>query len=121
MRSGHYWLAAILVGVGLMAWAAHPLAGGQAGGTGQAAYDRVCAECHGPQGRGKGGADDAPGIIPMNKDFESLLALVREGGCKMPSIPSSKVSDAEVGQILSYLKSVGGSAAEPVRAHAAGC
>ena len=111
MRSGHYWSAAVLLGVGLMALAEHPLAGGQAGGPGQVAYDRVCAECHGPQGRGKGGADDAPGIVPMNKDYESLLALVREGGCKMPSIPSSKVSDAEVGQILTYLKSLGGGAA----------
>jgi hypothetical protein len=42
----------------------------------------------------------------MTKDLKTLMAIVREGGCKMPTIPASQVSDEEVGQILNYLKSL---------------
>jgi mono/diheme cytochrome c family protein len=81
----------------------------QGGGGGKAAFDRTCAECHGAEGRGKGGADDAPSIVPMTKDYDSLLALVREGGCKMPALGRDKIADDEVRQVLDYLRSVSSS------------
>jgi mono/diheme cytochrome c family protein len=121
MKSGYFGWVLVFSGIVLFAFTERPLAGGQSNPSGKGAYDRVCAECHGSEGRGKGGADDAPSIVPMTKDFKSLLALVREGGCKMPTIPPSQVSDEEVGQILNFLKSVGGSSGASTRMRAGGC
>ena len=109
MKVGFVPGAVVFAGAFLIALAAHPMAGGQSTASGRAAYDRVCAECHAPEGKGKGGADDAPALVPMTKDLKTLLAIVREGGCKMPTIPASQVSDEEVGQILVYLKSLNAS------------
>jgi mono/diheme cytochrome c family protein len=121
MKSRYVGLALVFSAVVLFALAERPLAGGQSNASGKGAYDRVCAECHGSEGRGKGGADDAPSIVPMTKDYKSLLSLVREGGCKMPTIPASQVSDEEVGEILNYLKSVGASSGASARLSAGGC
>jgi mono/diheme cytochrome c family protein len=106
MKVGFVGGTVVFAGALVMAFAAHPMAGGQSAAPGRAAYDRVCAECHAPEGKGKGGADDAPALVPMTKDLKTLMAIVREGGCKMPTIPASQVSDEEVGQILNYLKSL---------------
>ena len=106
MKAGFVRGVVVCAGALLMALGAHPMAGGQSAASGKAAYDRVCAECHAPEGKGKGGADDAPALVPMTKDLKTLMAIVREGGCKMPTIPASQVSDEEVGQILNYLKSL---------------
>jgi mono/diheme cytochrome c family protein len=106
MKVGFVGGVVVFGGAFLIALAAHPMAGGQSTAAGKAAYDRVCAECHAPEGKGKGGADDAPALVPMTKDLKTLMAIVREGGCKMPTIPASQVSDEEVGQILNYLKSL---------------
>src|SRR5580765_7091312 len=57
MKSGDVGLALVFSGVVLFALAERPLAGGQSNASGKGAYDRVCAECHGSEGRGKGGAD----------------------------------------------------------------
>lgn len=106
MKAGFVGGVIVFSGAIWMGLAAHPMAGGQSNASGKAAYDRVCAECHAPEGKGKGGADDAPALVPMTKDLKTLMAIVREGGCKMPTIPPSQVSDEEVGQILTYLKSL---------------
>ena len=106
MKVGFVGGAVVFAGASLIALAAQPMAGGQSTASGKAAYDRVCAECHAPEGKGKGGADDAPALVPMTKDLKTLMAIVREGGCKMPTIPANQVSDEEVGQIMNYLKSL---------------
>jgi mono/diheme cytochrome c family protein len=106
MKIGFVPGAVVFAGAFLITLAAHPMAGGQSTASGKTAYDRVCAECHAPEGKGKSGADDAPALVPMTKDLKTLMAIVREGGCKMPTIPASQVSDEEVGQILNYLKSL---------------
>jgi mono/diheme cytochrome c family protein len=105
-----FLLSALLLAVVFGFFTAAPRA--LQGGGGKAAFDRTCAECHGAEGRGKGGADDAPGIVPMTKDFDSLLALVREGGCKMPALGRDKITDDEVRQVLDYLRSVSASDAK---------
>ena len=42
---------------------------------GQVAFDRVCKVCHGPEGNG----DAAPRLVPFARDYEEVLAIVRDG------------------------------------------
>lgn len=69
---------------------------------GQAPYDRACKACHGEEGKGSA----APPLVPFEMDVEELLIRVRDGGGEMPPVPASRVSDDEVRQIASYLKSL---------------
>ena len=43
--------------------------------SGKAAYTRVCQVCHGSEGRG----DAGPSLVPLDKEFDEVLAIVREG------------------------------------------
>ena len=69
---------------------------------GKAPYVRVCQVCHGAEGRG----DAAPSLVPLDKDYDEVLTMVREGGGQMPPISAERVSDDEVKQIVAYLKSL---------------
>jgi mono/diheme cytochrome c family protein len=69
---------------------------------GKAPYARVCQVCHGAEGRG----DAAPSLVPLDKDYDEVLTMVREGGGQMPPISAERVSDDEVKQIVEYLKSL---------------
>jgi mono/diheme cytochrome c family protein len=69
---------------------------------GQAPYDTSCKVCHGPEGRGNAG----PALVPFELEDEELLARVREGGGEMPPFSEKRVSDDEVKQIASYLRSL---------------
>jgi mono/diheme cytochrome c family protein len=69
---------------------------------GKAPYARVCQVCHGPEGRG----DAGPSLVPLEKDYDEVLTMVREGGGQMPPISAERVSDDEVKQIVEYLKSL---------------
>ena len=70
--------------------------------SGQAAYDRVCHICHGPEGRG----DAAPRLVPFDRSYEELLAIVRDGRGEMPPVSERRLSNAEVAQIVEYLKTL---------------
>ena len=69
---------------------------------GKVPYDRVCKVCHGEDARG----DAGPRLVPLDMEYEELIAKVREGGGEMPPISTTTVSDDEVKQILAYLKSL---------------
>lgn len=69
---------------------------------GAAAFANVCESCHGPQGRGNQG----PRLVPLPKDDEEVLAIVREGFGQMPAISSRELSDERVREIVVYLKSL---------------
>jgi mono/diheme cytochrome c family protein len=69
---------------------------------GKAPYARVCQVCHGPDGRG----DAGPSLVPLDKDYDEVLTMVREGGGQMPPISAERVSDDEVKEIVGYLKSL---------------
>ena len=93
----------LLVGVHT-AWAQHP---------GEAAYEKVCVTCHGPQGSG----GLAPALAPMSYDADYVLAIVREGFGQMPPISARELSDDEVNQLVEYLRApnaapAGGQAAD---------
>ena len=109
MKSSGWALALIASAVALTA--AHPPSPGQdanaSKSSGQAAFDRVCHICHGPEGRG----DGAPRLVPFDRSYEELLAIVRDGRGEMPPISERRLKDEEVAQIIEYLKSL--STAQP--------
>jgi len=69
---------------------------------GRIAFDKVCKVCHGPEGRG----DLGPRLIPFDRDYQEVLAIVRDGRGEMPAISETRVSDDEVKQIVEYLHSL---------------
>jgi len=69
---------------------------------GQRVYDGNCRRCHGPEGRGGQG----PNLIPFNWTYEKALEQIRHPLCEMPPFRESDLSDAEVAQIVSYLKTI---------------
>ena len=69
---------------------------------GEAAFNRVCQRCHGAEARG----DVGPRLVPFSRDYEEVLAIVREGVGQMPPIGPRELSDDGVRQIVEYLKSL---------------
>ena len=70
---------------------------------GERVYDGRCRPCHGPEGRGTA---QGPSLIPFDWSYEEALELIRHPVCDMPPVPESAVSDAEVAQIVAYLKTI---------------
>ena len=69
---------------------------------GRRVYEAKCSQCHGAEGRGGKG----PRLVPFEWSYERALDLIRNPVCDMPPIPASEVSDAEVAQIVEYLKAI---------------
>ena len=69
---------------------------------GERLYEGNCRRCHGPEGRGAQG----PPLVPFTWSYEEALGLVRHPLCDMPPIPESELGDAEVAQIVAYLKTI---------------
>lgn len=70
---------------------------------GERLYEGHCRKCHGAEGRG---TQAAPSLVPFNWSYDEALDLIRHPLCDMPPIPASAVSDAEVAQIVAYLKTI---------------
>jgi len=70
---------------------------------GERVYDQQCRRCHGTEGRG---TTQAPPLIPFDWTYEEALDLIRHPVCDMPPVPESAVSDAQLAQIVAYLKSI---------------
>jgi mono/diheme cytochrome c family protein len=70
---------------------------------GKAAYQRVCAQCHGDDPEDGG---DGPPLIPMQRTTRQVLAIVRGGRRKMHPLTETKVSDAEVAAVVAYLQAL---------------
>jgi mono/diheme cytochrome c family protein len=89
---------AVLFATALMA-AALPAAQ-SADHAGKPPYDRNCGVCHGPGGRG----NVAPPLVPLERTFDEVLAIVREGRGEMPPASANAVSDDAVRLIVDYLQ-----------------
>lgn len=76
---------------------------------GQAVFERVCAVCHGVEGRGT----SAPALVPFSRSYRELLSIVRNGGQMMLSLSKNDISDDEVASVERYLKSLSTAAAAP--------
>jgi mono/diheme cytochrome c family protein len=70
---------------------------------GERVYEGNCRRCHGPEGRG---TTQAPSLIPFDWSYTEALELIRHPVCDMPPVPESAVSDAQVAQIVAYLKTI---------------
>ena len=71
--------------------------------SGEHLYDQHCKRCHGEEGRG---TTQAPSLVPFDWTYEEALKLIRHPVCNMPPVPESAVSDAQVAQIVAYLKKI---------------
>jgi mono/diheme cytochrome c family protein len=73
-------------------------AAGNAVAQGRAVFQRVCARCH--------EADDPDGPHPNRRWPEARMrTLVRNGNSRMRAIPASRLSDADLALLVSYLRS----------------
>lgn len=88
--------------VALLIAAAIGTVGSAATEAGQPVYEKKCSRCHGAEGRGAKG----PRLVPFYWSDEQALELVRQPVCDMPPMPASEVSDAEVAQIVAYLRTI---------------
>jgi mono/diheme cytochrome c family protein len=70
--------------------------------SGEPAYRKICQPCHGVQGQG----DQAPPLVPMSREADEVLAIVREGTGQMPPISRKEISDESVVRIVEYLRAL---------------
>jgi mono/diheme cytochrome c family protein len=100
-------LTAFALGTGAPTTTAAPAAApapvAAAAQSGPEAFQRVCAACHGPDGKGA----VAPALVPMNRGAAEVLGIVREGTGQMPPISTRELSDEEVTRIVEHLQSLG--------------
>ena len=73
----------------------------QAPVTGERQFNRACGRCH-PHG----GEDDGPSILNKNVSEERMTKQIREGSKRMKAIPPTKLSDADLTQVMVYLRSI---------------
>ena len=92
----------VLSGLGVVLSAAAGMARQSDPPPGKVAFDKVCKTCHGEDARG----DAGPRLVPLEIEYDELLAKVREGGGEMPPISTRTLSDDDVKQIFTYLKSL---------------
>jgi len=71
---------------------------------GEPVYAKHCSRCHGPEGRGIGTL--GPNLIPFEMSYEKALEQIRRPLCDMPPFEEAELSDADVAQIVAYLKSI---------------
>jgi mono/diheme cytochrome c family protein len=77
--------------------------GRAADSAGERLYDGNCRQCHGTEGRG---TTKGPPLVPFEWTYSEALELIRRPVCNMPPIPESALSDAQVAQIVAYLKAI---------------
>src|ERR1041384_8046188 len=69
---------------------------------GKAPYNKVCSVCHGLEGRGDAGP--GPSLVPLEREYNEVLGIVREGIGEMPPLAPERLSDDDVKLIVQYLK-----------------
>lgn len=105
------FLAVSKIGVFLFCAAIAGVALAADAGSGKALYDKSCAGCHGPDGKGNEKMTAILGVKDLSvvsketvkKSDEQLLKVIAEGAGKMPA---SKLTKDEQKQVLSYTRSL---------------
>jgi mono/diheme cytochrome c family protein len=102
----------IVMGLGLLILSAMSLPAIAADATsGKALYDKSCAGCHGPDGKGNEKMTTILGVKTLSivtketskKTDEQLLKIIAEGAGKMPA---SKLTKEEQKQVLGYSRTM---------------
>lgn len=96
----------LTVAGGATAWSADAKAG-------KATYDKLCASCHGADGKGNPGMAKVMGEKELNivdqetraKKDDALLKVIVEGAGKMPA-SGKNLSKQEQQEVLSYTRSL---------------
>jgi len=85
---------------------------------GKAIYDQICAGCHGSKGDGGRGPAVNKGVFKHGSEDAQVFGVIKNGvaGTAMPAMG---LSDDEVWQVVSFLRSLAGSDTESVRGNAA--
>ncbi len=115
-QKGVRWWAVAVAGVWLLAAVAPPARSADA----KQVYEKNCASCHGPSGKGDGPVGKKlkppPGDLSAatKKSTDTDLAkIVKEGGkavgraVTMPAF-GKKLNDEEIGAVVQYIKTFGG-------------
>ena len=114
MKQGTLVLAVVAVVVAW--WSAPAWAGGGDPAKGRAVFDKHCAACHGPQGKGDGPTGamltpkpaDLTSAATTKKSDADLRTIIEKG--KPPSAMigwKGQLSDGEIGDVLAYVRSLG--------------
>ncbi len=95
--------------------AGNPLASSTAAvADGQRLFDQTCQTCHGPSGQGsdRGPSLATPGLVHGNTDAD-VFRSIRAGvpGTQMP--PFAGLTDTQIWQLVSYVRSLQGGRADP--------
>ena len=99
------------VACGLLLGAIFTTAALAAEASGKALYDKSCAGCHGPDGKGNEKMKDILGVKDLSvvsketakKSDEQLLKVIAEGSGKMPA---AKLTKDEQKQTLGYVRTL---------------
>jgi PQQ-dependent dehydrogenase (methanol/ethanol family) len=88
--------------------------------SGQRVYDQTCQSCHGPAGQGDRGPGLNAGTFTRGREDGDLFHTIREGvpGSQMP--PFRGLSDEQVWQLVSYIRSLTGIPTPPAASAVAG-
>jgi len=69
---------------------------------GERLYVANCQRCHGTEGRGGQG----PTLVPFTWTHDEARDRIRHPLCDMPPFRESDLSDADIREIVDYLKSI---------------
>jgi mono/diheme cytochrome c family protein len=82
---------------------------------GKKSYQRLCEKCHGPEGKGDGTAATGaqpPDLTDAQWDFGSsdgeMFAVIHDGTSKDMEGYKDRMSDAEIWNVVNYIKSLAG-------------
>src|SRR5712691_2679108 len=87
---------------------------------GQRVYDQTCQSCHGSSGQGDRGPALNTGTFTHGREDGDLFHTIREGVPASQMPPFRGLSDEQVWQLVSYIRSLTGSVAPPAASAATG-
>lgn len=115
-------LSIVVFFCGKPAWAQHATAFDVESGA--LAYERLCANCHGPDGNLIANIDLGRGLYRRAYSDAELAAIILEGIPETPMPPNPTMSEAQAREIVAYLRSRAGTdegvalAGDPARGQA---
>jgi cytochrome c oxidase cbb3-type subunit 3 len=81
-------------------------------GAGRRVYQRMCARCHGPEGKGDGGGGGIPSDLTDEKwDHGStdgeIFTSIHDGTSKEMEGYAERISDTDIWNLVNFIRSIG--------------